>query len=192
MNFLEAFDELSKLSEASDHYRIPPHLKFSRVNGKCPGCFTEFDKQQEYEQHLMQDCNKVLTSLKMPARVKVGKKGHSYDELTNITEEEMLDYVAKHPTCEICGDNTVGVRPDHKHNKDSSHSGTFRGVLCNRCNLLLGALERKIGHSNSLPYGEYLANMKRYLDRGEKWTTNAPFTKPNLDFKFEHDISNQY
>jgi hypothetical protein len=188
MNFLEAFDELDELNEASDHYRIPPRIKFSQVGGKCPakGCIHEFDNKREYEQHITDGCNKVKNMLaKMPARIKVGKAGHSYDELTNITEEDMLKYLSEHSACEICG-KTGDIHPDHKHANDGSHTGTFRGVLCNQCNLLLGQLERRIG-SNSLPCEEYLTNILRYLNRGEKWVTNAPFTAPNEYFDIELD-----
>lgn len=50
--------------------------------------------------------------------------------------------------CELCGTpiSVKNRRPDHEHFKHSEDrngtgEGSFRGVLCNKCNLALGAFE---------------------------------------------------
>ena len=187
MNFLEAFDELDLLNEANLRHQVPPRIKYGRVNGKCPACEKHFSDPDTYEQHIINDkeCRDEIIAT-APARIKVGKKGHSYDEMTNITAAGLLDYMAKHQVCEICGDNSpeAGIHPDHIHANDSSHLGTFRGVLCTQCNLLLGQIERRIGKQNSMHYEEYLNNIKRYMQRGEERAAGSEFEKPDMYYKY--------
>ena len=102
MNFLEAFEELDKLDEASNQYNIPDELKYRKTKGVCPGCGKTYKPAKAYEQHILgfyqqndsgdyewvEGCEKALDAFNktsMPARIKVGKKDHSYDEMTNIT-----------------------------------------------------------------------------------------------------------
>lgn len=180
MNFLEAYSKLDILNHSLLQYTIPPAYKYTKTKGVCPGCKTTHKSQEEYERHVIKDCAKaksLFDSTNMPARIKVGKAEHSFDILTNITEKELIDYMVDHQRCEICGG--VGVHPDHRHSKDGTHSGTFRGVLCDDCNLLLGRLESEF---RGLSYDDYLLKIKWYLDRGEEWTSaaKAGFTQPDL------------
>ena len=182
MNFLEAYSELDRLNAAVLQYRIPPKYSFKNTNGQCPRCKAEpFKTKDEYIQHVLKHCNgaaDVFAAEKMPARVKMGKEGRSFDILTNITEEDLIDYMCKNQTCEICGSG-LGVHPDHRHAKDDSRSGTFRGAICKDCNLLLGSIEN---NSGKLSYEDYLLKILWYLDRGEDWIdpAKAGFTPPDL------------
>jgi len=204
MNFLEAFKELDELNEASNQYQIPYELKYRQVQGDCPGCGKHFEKAEEYEQHITgfyrknangkfewidgcEDALKAIENTNMPGRIKVGKKDHSYDEMTNITAADLIRYKAKCKACEICGARELQDTElvyDHEHSKDGSHSGAFRGILCKSCNTLLGQLERDIAKQNSLPYEEYLANIARYLKRAQKWKASGKFKEPDLYYKY--------
>lgn len=206
MNFLEAFDELDRLDEASNQYNIPDELKYNKQKGNCPGCGEHFNTAKDYEQHItgyyklndkneyewIDGCEEALKAIEatnMPARTKVGKAGHSHDEMNNISAADLLRYKAKHRTCEICGareKKDTELVYDHAHAKDGSHSGQFRGILCNQCNLLIGQLERSISKQNSMPYDEYLSKIARYLLRAEDWVINPKFNAPNMYYEYEH------
>lgn len=207
MNFLEAFDELDALNEASNQYQIPDSFKYRRVGGICPGCHQKIAGATAYEQHITgffrkndtgksewiegcADALKLIADTDMPAKVKVGKAGHSYDNMTNISAAELLKYRATHRACEICGTKACADAElvyDHEHSNNGEHSGKFRGVLCNQCNLLLGQLERAIDKQNSLPIEEYLNKITRYLARAKEWSKSSPFKEPNHYYDVERE-----
>lgn len=192
MNFLEAFEELNKIDESSSQHYVPPEFKYRAKNKTCPGCGrNDFKDAQEYEQHILgfydkeynwvNGCAKAIEAIadmQTPAKIKVGKKDHSYDEMTNMTTGQLVKYRAKNRSCEICGAKegpNIKLVCDHEHTPGSSHSGTFRGILCSQCNLLLGQLERRINKQNPMHYEEYLRNIASYLKRAEKWRINPDF-----------------
>lgn len=164
MNFLEALEELDQLNEVNLTHQIRGNLSFKYNNGKCPGCGTQFTDKNDYRNHLANDCEAAETKRALdalPARVKIGHGGRSWDTLTNINAGDFRNYIKTHNVCEICG-NDKELHPDHKHAEDGSHTGTFRGVLCNKCNLLLGQLEPR------------LDTVLNYLDRGQQWESGVP------------------
>ena len=69
------------------------------------------------------------------ARCKTGKP------LRNMTDEQMAHYVFnRHGSCDICGSV-----PRRMLNRDHCHvTGNLRGLLCFRCNTLLGKFDDSI------------------------------------------------
>lgn len=173
MNFLEVFDMLdnlySELEENYDQSKIPWPFTCWNTGGVCPGCGEIHDKDKAtYSKHLT-TCGKfknLMSRLDPEAIIKVGKKGHSFDHMQNISAGDLDSYITNNNnSCEICGDTTER-HPDHDHNNLK-----FRGVLCTNCNLNLGWFEQ---HRNGI---------KNYLSRLQQWKKLHKFKKPILGGK---------
>lgn len=182
MNFLEAFEELDQLNEVNLEHQIRARLSYKYNNGKCPGCGKQFGKdgKDEYNRHLANECEdkavrKVFNEL--PARVKVGHDGRTWDILTNINAGDFREYVKMHDKCEICGSNDR-LRPDHSHPANGSNEGIFRGVLCEKCNHLLGKIEARVAAQNIVALDDYVDALNTYLHRSQKWYVSL---LPELD-----------
>lgn len=70
---------------------------------------------------------------KIAARADVPTLKYKGVEGTTFISRNQAHEMRKGKTCEICGDD-VKLVIDHCH-----ETGYLRGVLCNRCNILLGA-----------------------------------------------------
>lgn len=119
------------------------------------------------EQHKCEYCGKIMTEKYATGRFcskscacsdltgRQEKRDETYDSIfarnrrgdrIDITRQELRNYKKSHNKCEICGrmlskknsDTTVNVLCiDHIHS-----SGKFRGLLCRRCNSMLGWFEK--------------------------------------------------
>lgn len=147
MNFLEAFDELDSLNEANLAQQFNGLFNF---NGECPGCGDKFDDENAVATHIL-GCDKAKKLLsRRSAIIKVNKSGQSFDSLNNISAWAFMKYVNERTECELCHKSLADIkdrRPDHKQLSRSSQvqgigTGSFRGVLCNDCNTLLGKVEK--------------------------------------------------
>ena len=78
--------------------------------------------------------------------------------------------------CKICKEPYTRWSLDHQHAKRIGGSGLVRGVLCNRCNLLVGACEntakRHFGTVSDLPVR--LRNIADFLEE-----SHLPFIHPS-------------
>ena len=184
MNFLEAFDELDTLNEealteASPEQQIGGFLSYSFNKGRCPGegCEKKFPRKRgtsakaQYIDHVL-SCDKVKDTLyKRPALIYTKNADEVADVLDNISAGKLIDYINTNNKCEICGIELerTDLRVDHKHAQEVERKhgyrvgGTFRGMLCNQCNLLLGQIETRASGQNSLTYEKYLAKLSDYI-----------------------------
>ena len=71
----------------------------------------------------------------------------------DLTPEEVLVHLRKE-RCECCGKHIRGTQQQLDHNHQT---GKFRGVLCARCNLMVGVLENPL-----------LSKAQDYLTRSEQ------------------------
>lgn len=93
--------------------------------------------------------------------------GERIKVVLDITNGELEKYRQSHPVCELCGkEETIRTNPnnpkvpklavDHEH-----ETNRFRGLLCNRCNYLLGWVE-SVGIEN---ISSYLNKLEGQSDR---------------------------
>lgn len=136
------------LTEANPAQQLNGMFGFNR---ECPGCGMKFTADKDCAIHAL-DCEKAKELLsKRSAIVRVSTTGHDFDYMPNISALALIKYINEHAVCEICGTPLSTLddrRPDHKHLSDTSPvpgvgRGSFRGVLCNSCNLMLGTFEKK-------------------------------------------------
>ena len=81
-----------------------------------------------------------------PARRRIQLKSQ-YKTNYGLTLEEVTELKKGH--CEICGQHAKKMVIDHKHGT----KGTYRGVLCQQCNVRLGWVEK------------YRDDINRYLEK---------------------------
>lgn len=62
-------------------------------------------------------------------------------ESYGLTLTEYREFIAAHPTCDICGVNFKHTKAclDHNH-----FTGKLRGVLCSKCNMALGLFDDEL------------------------------------------------
>lgn len=109
-------------------------------------------ESEERKRKAAQAAGKSSHNKWLKRKVKIGSKhnGKRVSLLLNITNEELEQYRIQHPVCEICGrEERIRTNPknprvpklaiDHDHK-----TGKFRGLLCNRCNYMLGWAEGEI------------------------------------------------
>ena len=174
MNILEAFEELDALNEANLAQQFNGLFNF---DGKCLGCGAEFATTEECISHML-GCDEARELLShRDAVIKVGKSGHSIDAFNNISVLAFMKYISEQTTCELCKKPIAEIkdrRPDHKNLGKVEHKhikdvgiGSFRGVLCNSCNTLLGKIEK-------LDAGDIkgVDKIKTYLDGAETKIAN--------------------
>jgi hypothetical protein len=110
--------------------------------------------------------------------------------LIYLTTSTIKDYRLKklkkqYYKCEICGidlkldseHNKTNVHLDHEHS-DNGGSGCIRGVLCRRCNSILGATEGNWRHKfprDELP--NILEKMARYIRKYRRHQSNVVHPK---------------
>ena len=88
-------------------------------------------------------------------KTKPGKKARRRWQLKRkyglTLDEHRLMYILQNGRCKICGEHVDydKIKTDHCH-----RSGKVRGLLCNRCNFLLAAIDDKMFFDNALRYLE--------------------------------------
>lgn len=150
------------LNEANSEQQLRGFLRF-RKGMSCPGgCGKILNTEADYKKHI-NNCTEIHNILYCRPAVALAKEeGWDADLLKNISALAYLAYINKHMECEICGKelSIEDRKPDHKHSKETERKhrtgeGSFRGVLCDNCNRLLGKFE-KIGRDTVSKYFNYL------------------------------------
>ncbi len=109
-----------KRSLGSDSFP-PNRARKDGLNPKCRDCYNEYMKKWYADNSVKHKERVGLYKTSRRTAIKAQKYG--------ITEKQLLTGLAG--SCNICGSRAEVVDHDHA-------SGTFRGFLCNRCNLGLG------------------------------------------------------
>lgn len=84
------------------------------------------------------------------------RKSSHYNRTYGLSYQEIMDMHRRvNNLCEICSDKKELLHVDHSHS-----SGKVRGLLCMRCNLLLGKIEE---NSNLFP--KLFDYLEKYKDK---------------------------
>lgn len=115
----------------------------------CKSCANLKVKQWEKENpaKIKETRKKRNKSLYVPKDAPVGRptQERSKSKIYGVYREDIKDWFNENNKCEICkiemviGKSNIGMCIDHNHS-----TNVFRGLLCKRCNLLLGCARDNI------------------------------------------------
>lgn len=139
MNFVEAFEELDRIQEGTNHAKsLHPIFSFENTCGICPGCGQQFsDSRSSYIGHLNKCTSfKDIKFSVAPIAALTGEKEGVI--LQNISKENLFQYRDQIDKCEICHTPFESRKKNIDHDHKTNY---FRGILCRNCNTMLGWLE---------------------------------------------------
>ena len=104
------------------------------IRGKCQYCGVKLDNPKGMSCHECKDKLRSVRNKRHNSKARTPEKTRRY----NLKNKYGLDYdpVNSDSKCAVCG-STKNLQVDHDH-----ETGKYRGILCHRCNTLVGRLEK--------------------------------------------------
>lgn len=123
----------------------------------CKDCVREYGKQYRIKNKEVIKEKKKIYHLEKPH---IKRRSHLKKEFNMSLEDYALMLKSQNNCCKICGiDNVNNSQHKHLHIDHDHSTGKIRGLLCSKCNTLLGSCKDNI---------EILKNAIGYLNESYK------------------------
>lgn len=149
--------------------RSLPHEKFRNIRksgkgkgGTCRDCHNKFRRENPLYKQQKAEHRRALREQDFTGEYAQKLKSQRLLTRFNISQEQYVKLISKFPTsCQLCSREYSAKGPvfDHDHSccpGRKSCGKCIRGVICNRCNLSLGAISDN---------ADTLKNMIKYLEK---------------------------
>jgi hypothetical protein len=129
--------------------------KPSHARGLCATCYARLRRQEPYAAQAHRDANARYKKNNPEKRLELERR-HKL-KLTKDQYRFLVDRAGG--ACEICGSFSTKLCMDHDH-----RTKWVRGVLCDRCNRLLGLFERALRRLRAF---KFYSAITAYFSRAE-------------------------